>query len=332
MYTLQKQQQQGINGLMKGLLILLTVFLIYISLTLGVEDIHWKEITDKESFSFLLLFYSRIPRTISILIAGFGISIAGLIFQQISRNKFVSPTTAGTVSGAQLGMALCIAFVPNRTTFLLMLFALVVALIVSSVFMGMLRRLKFKELIYVPLLGLMLGSVIQAISTLIAYRYGFLQTLQSWMYGSFSLVTSGRYEILYVIIPVLVVAFIYAKAFTIASVGESFATNVGLNYNKIVHLGIVITSVVSACVVIVVGTIPFLGLVVPNIVSLYAGDHIEKNILDVGLVGMITLLICDILSRMLIYPYEIPIALVVGVLGTGVFLLLLLVRGRYKNG
>ncbi len=64
--------------------------------------------------------------------------------------------------------------------------------------------------------------------------------------------------------------------------------------------------------------------------TLYAGDHLEKNILDVGLLGMSMLLICDILSRLLIYPYELPIALVVGVLGTGGFLLLLLGKGGAK--
>ncbi len=330
MKTITKEKQ--INGLRKGLLIFLTLILIGISIAFGSEKLNWNEVFDQTSFSHVILVNSRLPRTLSILISGFGISIAGLIFQQISQNKFVSPTTAGSVSGAQLGVALSMAFIPTRSTAVMMGMAFVSSLMVSFIFMGILKRLKFKELVYVPLLGLMLGSLVTSITTFIAYKFNFLQALQGWFYGSFSLVIAGRFELIYFVIVALVLAFAYAKAFTIASVGESFATNLGVNYQKIVNVGLIITAVVSASVVIVVGSIPFLGLVIPNIVTLYAGDHLEKNILDVGLLGMSMLLICDILSRLLIYPYELPIALVVGVLGTGGFLLLLLGKGAKVHG
>lgn len=326
------KKQMRINGLRKGLLILLTMVLVGLSLSIGSEKILWSDVFDKTSFSHIVLMTSRIPRTISILIAGFGMSIAGLIFQQISQNRFVSPTTAGAVSGAQLGVALAMAFTSIRSTFFLMVMAFVFSMGVSQVFMGILRKLKFKELVYVPLLGLMLGSLVTSMTTFIAYRYNFLQALQGWFYGSFSLVIAGRYEMLYFVVIALVLAFAYAKAFTIASVGESFATNLGVDYQKIIHVGLIITSVVSASIVIVVGSIPFLGLVIPNIVTLYAGDHLEKNILDVGLLGMSMLLVCDIFSRLIIYPYELPIALVVGVIGTGSFLFLLLGRGSKVYG
>lgn len=322
-----KNKNQRINGLRKSLLVLLTIILSYFSLKIGVEDMSFQEIFDKDSLSHLLFFTTRLPRTISIVIAGFGIAISGLIFQQISRNKFVSPTTSGSVSGAQLGIAIMIAFVPTKSTSLMMVFAFVSSLVVSFIFMGILKRLKFKELVYVPLLGLMLSSLVSSVTTFIAYKYNFLQVLQGWFYGSFSLVTSGRYEMLYLIIIPVLLAFVYAKAFTIASVGESFATNLGLNYDRIVQIGILITSVVSACIVVVVGSVPFLGLVVPNIVAMYAGDHLEKNILDVGLLGINMLLISDLLSRLLIYPYELPIAMIVGVFGTGFFLVTLIRKG-----
>jgi len=200
---------------------------------------------------------------------------------------------------------------------------------VSLVFTGLINRLKFKELIYVPLLGMMLSGLVSSVTTFVAYRYNFLQVLQGWFYGSFSLVTSGRYEMIYLIIIPMTLAFIYAKAFTIASVGESFSTNLGLNYKRVIQIGVIISSVVNACIVVVVGSVPFLGLVVPNLVTLYAGDNLEKNILDVGLLGIIILLVSDLLSRLIIYPYEIPIAMVVGVLGT-IFFLITIYRGGKK--
>lgn len=327
-----QHRNQTLNGLRKLLLFVVVLIMVFISLSLGVEKIIWQDIWNPSSFSYLILWKSRMPRTISILIAGFGISISGLIFQQISQNKFVSPTTSGSVSGAQLGIAIGIAFFPGLSTMKMMAMAFIMSLGVTAIFMTILRRLKFKELVYVPLLGLMLGSLVRSLTTLIAYRYNFLQVLQGWFYGSFSLVIAGRYEILYLVIVVLILAFVYAKAFTIAAVGESFATNLGMNYNKIINIGLVLTSIVSASIVIVVGSIPFLGLVVPNIVTLYAGDHLEKNILDVGLFGMMILLMCDIISRLIIYPYELPIALIVGILGCGVFLLLILRSGGKNNG
>lgn len=304
-----------------GLLMALALMCL-ISLSVGAQTIALDEILTKGSLSNIMFFKSRVPRTLSIVIAGLGMSISGLIYQQISRNKFVSPTTAGSVSGAQLGVVVSLAFFSGFTTMGKMIFAFVFSLLTTAIFMALMNRLKFKEQIYVPLLGMMLGSFIGAITTFIAYRLDALQVLQGWFLGSFSLVTSGRYEMLWLVIPALVASFVYAKAFTIVGMGENFATNLGLNYQKMVMLGMILISLVSASVVIVVGSIPFLGLVIPNMVALYAGDHLEKNLLDVGLLGVIFLLVCDVICRRIIYPYELPMALVVGVLGCGIFLFL----------
>jgi len=298
-----------------------------VSLNLGSENLIWSEISDKSSLSYLILINSRLPRTITVILAGFGISIAGLIFQQISQNKFVSPTTSGSVSGAQLGIALSMVLMPVQKTAIMMIFAFVTSIITTLIFMTILDRIKFREVIYVPLLGMMIASLISSITTIIAYRYNFLQAIQGWMYGSFSLMISGRYELIFIVAIAIMLAFIYAKSFTISAIGQSFATNLGLNYQGVVRLGIFISSLVSSTIVVVVGSIPFLGLIVPNIVVLYAGDNLQKNILDVGLVGVIILLTCDILSRLIIYPYELPIAFVVGILGAFGFILMLLKKG-----
>ncbi len=321
------------RSLIKLTLILAAAILSLVSLSIGAEEIIWSEAFTEGTFSRTLLFKSRIPRTISLLISGFGMSIIGLIFQQISRNKFVSPTTAGSVSGAQLGIAISLVFFSKVSTLQMMLFGFVSSLAVTGIFMYILRRLKFKEVVYVPLLGLMLGSVISSITSFLAYKYNFLQVLYGWFYGSFSLAISGRYELLYLIIPTLFVSFFYAKAFTIAGLGENFSTNLGLNYRIVVNIGLVLISAVSGAIVIVVGNIPFLGLVVPNIVSLYGGDNLEKNISIVGLTGMIFILCCDLICRRIIYPYELPIALVVGVIGCGLFLMLIFRKeaGSYET-
>lgn len=322
--------QKKKHWIQRFFLIIAVIILIFLSLSIGVEKIVWSDLKDKESITYTILTLSRIPRTISILIAGFGMSIAGLVFQQISRNKFVSPTTSGVINGAQLGIAIGLVFFPALPTFWMMVLAFTSAMLVALVFMKLLDAIQFQELIYVPLLGMMIGSLISSITTFLGYQFNFMQTIQGWFFGSFSLVIQGRYEMLYIVIPSLVGCFIYAKAFTIAGMGKDFSTNLGMNYKKIVNLGLVLISLVSASVVIVVGSIPFLGLVIPNMVAAKTGDNLEHNILEVGLVGMIFLLVSDIFCRVIVYPYELPIALVVGVVGCGLFMLQLF-RQRRKS-
>ena len=315
----------------KSLLSVLVLIMCILSLSVGAQKIDWSEVFIKGSSAHVIFFNSRIPRTLSVVIAGVGMSISGVIYQQISRNKFVSPTTSGSLNGAQLGIAIELGFFGTLTTTAMMFFSFVFALMTTVIFMGLMNRLKFKEMIYVPLLGLMLGTFISALTTFIAYQNNHLQVIQAWFYGSFSLITTGRYELLWIVLPGIVIATLYAKAFTIVGMGSNFATNLGIHYEAIVRIGMALIALVSAAVVIVVGRIPFLDLVIPNVVSLYSGDHLEKNMYDVAVLGVLFLLICDVIARRIIYPYELPIALVVGTVGCGIFLFLLLRRNGGKN-
>ena len=169
----------------------------------------------------------------------------------------------------------------------------------------------------------MLASIFTSFSTFLAYSYNFLQTLNGWFVGNFSLIISGRYELLYIVIPAIILTFIYAKQFTIIGLGQDFSTNIGINYNFFITIGLILIAIVSASTVIIVGNLPFVGLIIPNIVTHLFGDNLEKNIWIVGITGALFLLIADSISRIIIYPYEISIGLVIGILGTLIFLLIL---------
>ena len=177
----------------------------------------------------------------------------------------------------------------------------------------------------------MFGSLIGSITSFLGYTFNLSQVVNSWMYGKFALIVGGSYELIYIVIPFIILAFIYAKKFTVAGMGESFATNLGLNYKTIVNIGLVIVALVSTIIVLIAGTIPFVGLIVPNLVSLYKGDNLEKNIGLTGIIGAVFLLLCDIFGRVVIYPFELPIGLTVGVVGSGLFLGLLIRRKRYEG-
>ena len=143
------------------------------------------------------------------------------------------------------------------------------------------------------------------------------------------MIMKGRFELLYISIPLMILAFIFANKFTIAGMGEDFAKNLGLNYRQVVNVGLVIVALVTASVVLTVGMIPFLGLIIPNIVSIYQGDHLRNSIMHTALLGAVFVLFCDILGRLIIYPYEIPINLTVGIIGSGIFIYLLMRRRAY---
>lgn len=137
------------------------------------------------------------------------------------------------------------------------------------------------------------------------------------------MVVKGRYELLYLSIPLLFIAYLYANQFTVAGMGEDFSKSLGLNYQRVVNIGLIIVALLTALVVITVGRMPFLGLIIPNIVTLFKGDHLKKNLAPTVLLGANFLLVCDILGRIIIYPYEVPIGLTVGIIGSIVFLYLL---------
>jgi len=272
---------------------------------------------------------SRVPLLIAILTAGMRLSVVGLILQQLARNKFVSPSTAGTMEAASLGLLVALIFFTGAPLLVKMLISFVFALAGTLIFMQILERVKYKDVIFVPLVGIMFGGVIGAITTFIALRYDLQQSLGAWMTGSFAGVLRGPYDLLYLAIPVTLLAYLYADRFTLAGMGEDFAVHLGLNYKQVVNLGLTLVALATASVVLTVGMIPFLGLIVPNMVTLYLGDNLRKSIATTALAGAVFLLGADLLGRVLIAPYEIPIGLTVGVAGSVVFLYLLL-RGERR--
>nr|WP_304284990.1 ABC transporter permease [Clostridium paraputrificum] len=310
----------------KKYLVIILVILSILSLFVGVTDIKLGDIFALDSTKIEILLTSRVPRLISIVVAGIGLSISGLIMQQISRNKFVSPTTAATVDFAKLGILASMLVFSSATTMQKMIISFSFSLVGTMIFMKMTKAIKFKNIIFIPLLGMMLGKVVNSITTFFAYKYDLIQNLSSWMEGDLSMIMKGNYELLYLSIPVVVIAFLYANKFTVAGMGEDFATNLGLKYNSVVNIGLIIVAVISAVTIITVGNIPFLGLIVPNIVSLYLGDNLKNSLYHTALLGPIFLLACDIFGRIVIFPFEISIGTTVGVIGSAIFLYMIIRR------
>lgn len=243
--------------------------------------------------------------------------------QKLSQNPFVSPTTAGTMESAKLGILISLLLFSSAGMLTKMILAFSFSLLGTFIFMQILNHIRYKDAIFVPLVGLMFGGVIASIETFIAYKYDLIQNISSWLLGDFSMVLSGRYELMYLSIPLMIIAYFYANQFAIAGMGEDFAKNLGLKYKQIMNIGLIIVAMITASVILTVGMIPFLGLIVPNIVSIYKGDNLKETLPYTALLGAIIILACDIIGRILIAPAEIPISVTIGILGSTIFIWLL---------
>ncbi|MFK0327366.1 ABC transporter permease [Campylobacter coli] len=310
------------------LLILLVVFGI-ISLFIGVIRINLDDIFSLSTTQLEIILLTRIPRLIAILLTGMSLSICGLIMQQLTQNKFVSPTTAGTMDCAKFGILISLIFFTGASFFTQTIIASVFALLGSFIFIQILRKIKLKDVIFVPLIGLMFGGIINAITTFFAYALNYIQNIQGWLQGSMANVMQGNYELLYISLPLFILAYFLAHKITIAGMGEDLALNLGVSYNTILFLGLIIVSIITSVVIVSIGVIPFLGLIIPNLVAIYRGDNLKKNLIYIALCGALFLLICDIISRLVIFPFEMPLSITTGVLGSLIFFFLLLKRKTY---
>lgn len=302
----------------------LFILLCALSLLIGARQFVLSDLFSYSQAMWLTITASRIPRLVALILTGIGLAISGVILQHIVRNKFVEPATSGGLDAAKLGILVALTLLPSVSASGKMIFAMLFCFAASILFISIVKRLKFKNSVLIPVLGLMYGSVLSAIAEFYAYKNNMLQSMQGWLLGDFSRVVQGHYEPIYVILPIIIITYFYAHRFTVLGMGEEMATSLGLRYTATAALGLVLVSVTVAASVIIVGAIPFVGLVIPNLVALKYGENLSRTLPIVALGGACLLLICDIIGRLILYPFEVPIGLTAGGVGGAIFLVLIL--------
>ena len=301
-----------------------------LSLFVGVIDIDLKKLlTGGMELDIFLL--GRLPRLLAILCTGVGMSVSGLIMQQLCMNKFVSPSTGATIQSAQFGILLSLVFLPGLGLWGRVLLAFGVSILGTWVFVWFVQRIQFKNTVLVPLVGIMFGNVLGGITSFIAYKFEVTQQLSTYFVGSFALIIKGNYELAWLTLPLVVLAFIFANYFNIVGMGRDFSQNLGVRYKPVLFLGLTIASMITASVVTVVGQISYIGLMIPNIMAMFKGDKIKGTLVDTALLGALFVLVCDVIARSVIMPYELPIELIVGMIGSVMFIAMLICKLR-KGG
>ena len=307
-------------------LLLLLLVCSVASLFIGVIELGAATSPYSQSAQMEILLISRLPRLLAILCTGVGMSVAGLIMQQLCSNKFVSPTTGATIFSAQFGILLALVFMPASTLWGRALFSAVCAVLGTWIFVLFIQRIQFKDPVMVPLVAIMFGNVIGGITSFIAYKYEMTQAISSWLTGSFSTVLRGRYEIVWLVVPLVVLAFVFSNHFNIVGMGKDFSGKLGVNYNLVLFWGLTIAAMITASIVVIVGSISYIGLIVPNLVTMFKGDKIRGTLVDTALFGALFVLVCDMVGRAVIAPYELPIELIIGILGSLLFIFMLIYR------
>ncbi|MBE7340150.1 MULTISPECIES: ABC transporter permease [Corynebacterium] len=300
-----------------GLGVLGVIALLLLSLMVGEYSI-----LDNED-GWDMFFTTRVPRTVALVLAGAAMAMSGLVMQLLTQNRFVEPTTTGTTEWAGLGLLFSLILFPHASVLVKMIISVLFAFVGTMVFFAFLRRVALRSSLIVPIIGIMLGAVVSAVSSYVALATDTLQQLGIWFMGSFTSVYEGQYEVLWIVLLVLLAVYFYADKLTVAGLGEDIATNIGLNYQRMILLGTGLIAVATGVVTVVVGALPFLGLIVPNVVSMVRGDDLRSNLPWVCLLGIATVTLCDLIGRIIIAPFEMPVSVILGVVGAIVFVVLI---------
>ncbi|MGJ8584168.1 MAG: ABC transporter permease [Marinosulfonomonas sp.] len=293
---------------------------------IGVADIFSGDLDGQ-----MVMVVSRLPRSFAALLAGAGLALAGVIVQMSVQNRLVEPGLVGTPESAMLGLLAVTLFAPGAPLMVKMSVAATAALIGTLGFLALARHVPRRDPVVLPLVGLIYGGIIGAAVLWLAWTTDLVQYMGVWQSGEFSGVLQGRYELLWVVAAIAALVWLAADRITMLGLGEEAARSLGLDFRQTLLAGLILVSIIVAVVVVSVGSIPFVGLVVPNIVSRWRGDNLRRNLPMVAWLGGTMVLGCDIIGRVIRFPYEIPAGTVFAVIGAGIFLWLLHAAPRQSH-
>lgn len=301
--------------------------LVGASCLIGVADIFAGDL-DRQ----MVMLVSRLPRTFAALLAGAGLALAGVVVQMSVQNRLVEPSLVGTPESAMLGLLVVTLIAPGAALLMKMSVAAATGLIGTLGFLWLARHVPRRDPVLLPLVGLIYGGIIGAAVLWLAWTTDLVQYIGVWQSGEFSGVLQGRYELLWIVAAMAALVWFAADRITMLGLGEDAARSLGLDYRQTLLGGLILVSIIVAVVVVSVGSIPFVGLVVPNIVSRWRGDNLRRNLPVVAWLGACMVLGCDIIGRLIRFPYEIPAGTVFAVIGAGIFLWLLHAAPRQRHG
>lgn len=311
-----------------------TIFSFLISPLFGIEFISPFSIFDNSNYS--IFFNLRVPRALAGFAAGSILAIAGVIYQSCLQNSLASPYTLGISSAAALGVSISswlnlnyyYFFGISVNTFIALFFCLIV-----TFFLVLIGKNKSSSKLTLILFGLLLGFFISSFLLLLQYFFDYAKLLEltRWLSGSVS--GLSLYESMFILVFSFLFLFLTlrkAKNLDYLALGELKAKSMGLNVPTELSYFLLISSVAVSISVAMFGPIGFVGIIVPHVARNLMGFSHSKVILVAWLIGGNLLIWSDVLARVILIPYELPIGLITSLLGVPVFTLIML-RNRLKQ-
>jgi len=316
--------------LKRKILLLFIILLLAIiwGIVKGSVNLSLTELLLKENRQILSL---RFARVLLAIVAGAGLAASGIALQAILRNPLAEPYLLGTSSGAGLGAVLAIIIGVYKIYLPLAAFlgaALTIILVYSLARQGN----------KVPMQSLILSGVIVSIafSGIIVFLISTsgneaLHGVMWWLWGSLQVYDFKLFFIVAAVVILGILAiFILSQDLNAISIGEEEAIHLGINTETIKKILFLITSFITASLVCICGIIGFVGLIIPHIMRLIVGPNHKILIPSACLAAAIFMVLCDMLSRTLFAPLEIPIGVITAIIGTPIFIVLLKMKQRVK--
>lgn len=329
-----------------SLFLIVFIFMIFI-LSNGIIEIPFSE-TNKIVWNLLLqnevnsiqgdvIHYLRLPRVVASLFIGSGLSLVGCVMQSILRNPLADPYLLGMSSGAGLGAIIAIILGVNNIFGFNCIGILAFLGAMSTTFLIILFAYCFKSFstTNIVLLGISLNLICSAIISLLINLYANIENIQNitfWLMGSFNNLSWQGIYFLGIVIMISSIYFIKnTRILNLLLLGDTTAKTLGYNVAKIKIWFIILCSFITGLVVYNSGIIAFIGLIIPHIARLCVGNNYNKLLPMSIFLGAIFMLIADFFSRGIIIGADIPIGIIVSVIGGPLFIYLLINR-NYRYG
>ena len=336
------------NTILFSLLFLGLIFLFFINISLGSITIPFKEIyasltggqASKSTWEYIIINY-RLPKAITAVLVGMGLSISGLLMQTLFRNPLAGPYVLGLSSGASLGVAFVILGASVLPSFLSVIllspYGIVLASTLGSTTVLLLVLLvsqQLRDTMAILIVGLMFGSFTSAIVGVLTYFSSAeqLQKFTFWSMGNLGNLSWSSILILtFCVLLGLFLSLLSIKPLNALLLGENYAKSMGLNFNKARLIIILATSILAGSITAYAGPIAFIGLAVPHIAKLvFQTSNHTILFWSTLLFGAAIMLVCDVVSQMPGMEITLPINAITSILGAPVVIWLLVRKRSFK--
>lgn len=336
------QHSRKIRYTMVFLLLLMSVFmLVILSVCIGTVKISFTDvllsIRGNKIDNQRILWDIRMPRALAAMILGGALALAGYLLQSFFHNPIAGPFVLGISSGAKMTVALVMVFLMGQsfrvTSAMLIVSAFVGAMISMGFVLAMSHKVRNMSMLVVS--GVMIGYICSAITELVVTFASDAEivNLHNWSRGSFSGMTWDNVAVMAGVVSVTsLFVFLMAKPLSAYQLGESYARNLGVDVRLLRVLLVLLSSILSACIVAFAGPISFVGIAAPHLVKSFLGT--AKPILMIPacfLGGSAFCLFCDLLARTLLSPTELSISTVTAVFGAPVVLWVMIRRNKERE-